>query len=249
MSKSKGNSKWRRIVRFGQSNLGEVEEYFSTRRGNGKICCRGKNKNTTPWDQQLINERNAEDNLRWAINCNFKPGDLHIALTYKKGERPSGDECLKRVQKFLRKLRYYYKKLGKPFKYIWTTELGERGAIHHHFILEYIDLRLLQSFWPWGKVHLNDFLDNTGEYEVLAWYLIKNNRKAFCSSKFPNKKRFNASHNLVKPIIYYKRIKGKTFRADPKDNKSYEIIPGSFKQGIHGITATPWRRYKVRFLI
>lgn len=246
---SKGNCRWRRIVRFGESGKGEVEEYFSTRKGNGKIAMRGKNKGTTPWDQELINERNAEDKLRWIINNNFKQWDLHIALTYRKQDRPSEVEYLKRVQTFLRKLRTYYKKLDKPFKYIWTTEVGERGAIHHHMILEKIDLQVLQELWPWGKVQFNSYLDESGEYGALANYIIKNSRKAFYSSKFPSSKRYNASKNLVIPMPEYKRIKARSFRGPPKDNSVYEIIPGTLIEGIHGITATPWRRYKVKFLI
>ncbi len=242
------SSRWKRIVQYANSTEGEVEEYFSTRRGTGKICTRGKNKNTTAYDQAIINERNSEDNLRWQINSNFKKGDLHLAFTYAKENRPSLDESKSYVQKSLRKIRAYYKKIDKPFKYIWTTEIGKRGAVHHHFILEYIDLRILQKFWPHGRIRLMNMLDESGRYDALADYIIKGSRKAFEMDSCPNKKRFNSSQNLLKPKINYERVRAKKWIKDPQTNEKYMVVPGTLKQGIHGITGTPWRKYHIKFL-
>ncbi|MFT3952760.1 MAG: hypothetical protein QM689_12630 [Oscillospiraceae bacterium] len=238
--------RWRRIVDFG-NGCGEVEEYYSTRRGNKKSA-RGKNRKSTDIDQLILNERYAEDKLRWLINTNFRQGDMHIALTYRKNERPEFEESIKRVNGFLRTLRSHYKKIAQPCKYIWSTELSKRGVIHHHFVIEYIDLKTLSGMWKWGKVWVNGLLDNTGEYGGLANYIIKQNRRAFDTPTFPVKKRWNASKNLKQPEIRYKRMKGKAWRNLPQDTKKYRIVSGTLKDGIHGLFGTPWRHYQIKFI-
>lgn len=244
VDRNDGSGRWKRIVNLG-NGYAEVEEYYAARRG--KKSCRRSPFGSTARDQAIINERNAEDRLRWLITANFKQGDLHLSLTYRKDDRPTFEESKKRVREFNRLMRNYYKKQGKEYKYIWTTEKGKRGAIHHHFILEYMDLRITQSFWKWGKVIFNSCLDKSESYGALAWYLIKGNRKAFNSCDYPSYKRYNAAKCLKQPVITYKRLKAAVWRDFPKSCREYEVLKWTYDEGIHGLLQTPWRRYMIKF--
>ena len=49
---------------------------------------RGPNKGTTTEKQARINERVAEEHLRWDLNANFDHRDLHAVLTTTTRTRP-----------------------------------------------------------------------------------------------------------------------------------------------------------------
>ena len=88
----------------------------------------------------------------WTLLENFKPGDLHLVLTYRKENRPADKSLLKKdMQAFLRKCRAVYKKQGRELRYIWVCEY-ESTAPHFHIILPRIDPGLLQDIWPHGNI-------------------------------------------------------------------------------------------------
>jgi len=95
----------------------EVCKKYSTRYGRKGIP-RCENIHVTPEDVKKVNMRNAETKLRRLINTNFGFNDIHLVLTYRKGERPIPEESKKYLAKFLRDLRVLYRKYGTELKYI-----------------------------------------------------------------------------------------------------------------------------------
>lgn len=222
----------------------EVEKYHSSR--YGRKLPRGPNQNPTPAMMEKLNIRNSTKQLRRGINANFRQGDLHLSCTYADGKGPSCEEGFKSMQVFFRLLRAYCKKHNIELKYIWVTGIGKKGALHHHVVMNYIDLRVLQSFWPHGKIILNGMLDNSGEYSKLAEYLYKNYKEATEANGGvpPHKRKYNASKTIVFPKPKRKIIKkSDLWRKEPKALKGYIIPKDSIFDGVDGVTGCPYQYY------
>lgn len=162
------------IVRAG--NTIEVSKYYSSR-FNKRGIGRGKRKSLTTKEQREVNKRAAEKKLRRLINENFQEGDTHLVLDYKLSERPTGREGMRAdADDFLKEMRKLYKSLGLVFKYIHVMEIGKKGALHHHLVIntpDEVSQRAITKAWKGrGRTHFNP-LDDTGQYAKLAAYLIK----------------------------------------------------------------------------
>lgn len=208
---------------------------------------RGAKKKQTPEEQKKANLKAAETKLRRLINTNFSGGDYHLILTYRKADRPDDGTAKKELEKFQRKMRAAYKKLGKEYKYITATEKGSRGVIHHHLIINKIDLDEIRKAWPWGRPKIYP-LDDTGQYGELASYIIKETEKNFRDKDAVQKKRWNASKNLKKPKIKTKIIKRDSYSEDPQPKKGYYIEKESVYKGIQANSGYPYLFYSMRRL-
>ena len=82
---------------------------------------RGPNTGHTTEKQERINERVAEEHLRWDINANFGHRDLHAVLHYYVKDS-SFEEILENKAAFLRNLRKLCKKRGITFKAVVVIE-------------------------------------------------------------------------------------------------------------------------------
>ena len=223
----------------------EVSKSFSARYKK-KGMLRGKIEKVTSEQMLKINERNAETNLRRLINTNYKTGDLHITLTYKKDNRIKPEEAKKELDKYLRPLRKIYKKNGEELRYIIVTEYKNK-AIHHHLIVNAVDGVSVKEFdrlWKMGRTRFT-YLDDTGQYAALAHYLIKETRKTFREEGAPSHRRWNPSRNLKKPIIEKEIIEAKKWKKDPKPLKGYLLEVDTVKEGIHDVTGWPYQFYSM----
>lgn len=179
----------------------EYEKYYTYRFGpkGGK---RGKRRGPMTEVQRRANNRQAERKLRRLVNANFGPGDLHIVLSYarRKGEPyRTREEMRKDADGFLRNLRKAFKKAGMVLKYIHVMEVGEKGARHHHLIINHIDSRTIQKCWgELGRVLISP-LDGSGQYRKLAEYLLKYANRTVGTDAELMGKRWSSSRNLVKP--------------------------------------------------
>ena len=213
----------------------EVEKYYSSRYKKKGIKRKDKVKPTSE-QQRKINEKQAEKKLRRDINENFGPGDLHIDLTYlrKRGQpHVTKDQMRDDINIFLRALREIYKKSGMELKYIHVMEIGDKGARHHHLIVNYIDIRFIQKLWKPGYVYFTP-LDNTGDYRKLASYFIKYSSKTIGTEKALQGKRWNSSKNLRHPEPEIKIISEKEwYRTEAKPFSGYYIDTDSIEIGIH----------------
>ncbi len=213
-------------------------------RGCRKGVARGPKK--TKKEIEEANLRQAARRLSRKINANFKPGDLHVTLTYKKDARPAPEEAYKIIRDFLGDLRKEYKKHGFELKYIHATEY-ERKAIHHHLIVNWVNdgkgttRDYIRSFWKGrGNPKYVDLYDS-GEYQALADYLIKETEKTF--RKSPEKQRYSCSRNLIipKPEKHIRKTK-KGWRKDPRPLKGYYIVKDSLYNGFDKL-GYPYQRY------
>lgn len=218
----------------------EIEKKFTFHYNNRKTT-RAPKRLVTSDIQEKINEYHAIKKLRRSINANFGCGDYHLILTYEKTKRPSSrEEVLNIIQNFLKRARRLYAKAGKAFKYIFTTEYGER-SVHHHLIINKIDSASLQAIWPFGRINVNP-LDNSGQYEQLASYIIKQTRKTFCDPERQiHKKRWCPSRNLVIPVPKVEVIGAHDWKQDPQPLAGYVIT--KCRADVDEFTGYPYQCY------
>ena len=144
-------------------------------RGCRKGVPRGPKK--TKKEIEEANLKQAARKLARKINANFKPGDLHVVLTYRKEDRPSAEEAYDIIRDFIKRLRGEYRRHGAELKYVHATEYG-RKAIHHHLIVNWVNdgkmttRDYIRKLWKGrGSPKYVDLYD-TGEYQTLADYLL-----------------------------------------------------------------------------
>lgn len=227
-----------RITRAGKTI--EIERYFTSRYRKKGIRRGGRVKPTE--EQQLkINTRQAERKLRITINANFGYGDYHVVLDYiRSKDRPdrTREEMRRDINIFLRELRKEYRKQGRELKYIHAMEIGDKGARHHHLVINQIDTKILQACWYKayeGHNRVKVFpLDDTGNYADLANYLIKYTDKHRSGENALQGKRWNPSRNLIRPQPEYRIITDRDyFRSEARTLKGYYVDKGSVCKGVH----------------
>ena len=160
-------------------DLGEVREIQKYIPGNygAPGCPRERKRKRTPEEIKRQNERNKRRKVQRLIMANFSEGDLHVILTYTKDRRPETAEKANALRaKFLAELRKKFHKAEADLKYIGVTEIGSRGAVHHHIVInnpEGVDvMKLIQKAWTYGHPYFSPLYEE-GEYEQLADYLLK----------------------------------------------------------------------------
>lgn len=196
----------------------EVEKVHAPR--YGKRTPKGERRAPSSEEVQKVNERNVIKKLRRLIKMNFSEGDYHLVLTYRRDERPTPEEAVKIINKFLTKLRKTYKSFGHQLKYILVTEY-ENKAIHHHLIINDIPgaAKKVRELWIYGRPRFT-VLDG-GDYGNLAAYLIKETRETFRDRGSPSRLRYSRSRNMVIPEPKVSIIKARSWRENPKPKKGY----------------------------
>ncbi len=226
------------IVKAGKTI--EITKSFSARYGK-KGAGRKSNCSETTEAMKKVNERNAEKKLRRLINANFGYKDIHLVLTYRRGERPTPEQARKDLEQFLRRLRRYFKKHGRELKYIAVTEYAN-AAIHHHLVISSMDTRDLTDLWTHGQPRPT-YLDRSGQYAQLASYLIKETGKTFKTPQSAVRKRWCASRNLVKPVVKKRVVAADSWQKEPRAWKGYYIDKSSIAEGVHELTGYRYLYY------
>lgn len=217
----------------------EIEKYY-TAKYNKKGGKRKNRVKATTEQQKKINTKVAERRIRLLMNENFGYGDYHVVLGYRRNKGDvyrTKEEMKKDIELFLRKLRKEYKRLGLVLKYIHVMEIGEKGARHHHLVINKIDIGILQECWEFGRPQISP-LDETGQYAKLAHYFIKYTDKTVGTIDAIQGKRWNSSKNLRKPVPEYELISDRDyFRREEKVpqeySRDYYIDKESVESGIH----------------
>lgn len=203
---------------------------------------RAEKKEKTKESQLKINQRKAAVEMTILMNANFLPGDYHATLTYTQGERPGQIEGAKDDRKiFLENLRRRMKKEGIAFKYILVTEIGKRGALHHHVVMNQIPTDWIRAAWKKGRIDIRP-LDDTGQYSRLAEYFAKyviQYRKAGGKGR-----AWTRSKNLLRPETRRRIIRNRGyFREEPRAKKGYWIDKETVYAGISELTGWNFLRY------
>jgi len=234
-------------------NLGQViqrELYYPGNFGApGKP--RTKKKEPTPEDVSRQNQKNKEKHIQRLIIANFKGRDYWLTLTYDRDKHPDDfKDAEKTVRHFIANMRYACRKAGATFKWILVTEMGSRGAVHHHFVIE--DLtnavngvntkELVMDSWPHGKKFSFVPLYEDGDYNALAGYIAKS-RGEKGETSFSHSR-----NNLVIPKPKYKKMRRKRWPEDPEPIKGWYIVKDSIYNGINPVTGYPYQHYSMRRL-
>lgn len=222
----------------------EVEKTCSFKY-KGKDTKRGPKMEKTPENMRKVNRRNAAKKLSRLINANFVENDMHMVWTYDPVNRAENPvEAGKDMQKAIRKLKREYKKIGLELKYVAVTEYGKRSMHHHLVINSGLDVAAIQKIWGLGKIHVT-LLDDSGDYERLAKYLLKQSDKTFNDpEKSVWAKRWCAGRNLERPSKEERVVKSDSWRERPVAPAGYYLITDSISVGVSDVTGWPYQYYK-----
>lgn len=191
----------------------------------------------TPESMQRNNDRIAVLNLSRCINENFDTDDGHLIMTYAK--EPTHEEAKHYFDLFRRRLQRKAKKAGIEVKMVWATELQSR--IHHHVVINRIDLALIRECFTWGRVKwipLDD--ESNGNYYRLAEYIIKETSENFRDPDSQTRQRYSRTRNLRSPIIIRQEASPKEFTTDNiKAIKGYQVDPDTIIEFENPVSGCP----------
>ena len=218
----------------------DVQKTYTLRQGKGYM--RAARCAATPEAMKKYNEKCAMRTLTRTINANFTVDDIHLTLTYRKEDRPMGDdEFIDDLRKFMRKLRRIYKKAGQELKYISVSAIGKRGSYHHHLIITGIDLRLITKLWNKGGMH-PVFLYSKCDYKNLAQYFIDQTNEEGGRTVG---RRWNCSRNIIHPVAKVTEVDAETWREPPIALPGYEIDYDTLECGENPFTGIPYCYYRM----
>lgn len=246
---------WKDTWKLGSTN--EIEYKYAGKYG-AKGEKRAKRKKATPEQIRKQNQRNREKNMRRLIKANFSPDDLWCTLKYPKGTLKSVEEVRKDLDNFLSGARKAYRKREEMFKYIYRVEIGRRGGLHIHILVNRIrgepeTAVLIRKLWKGGRVHYEGIYEQGG-YEQLAAYIVKpppeemEGQLSLFSEKDRKKlKNYSCSRNLVRPLPERKEYKRRTLRKlieeGPVPTPGYYIDRDSIACGVNPYTGMSWLHY------
>lgn len=219
---------------------------------------RGKKKKPTPEQIRKQNQINRENRLRRKIKLNFYPDDIWATLKYPKGTRKPLGEVRKDFRRFIDRMRRWYRRRGAVFKYVYRIEIGKRGGIHIHILLNRIrgdpavEL-LMEDAWDPGAVYRTS-IKEYGGYRLLAGYIVKLPDEEVMQqiSLFPLKEQkhfieYNCSRNLKEPEPRRSKASHWTMRRllqnGPKPTPGYYIDQDSIVSGVNPYTGMSYYRY------
>lgn len=239
-----------RVVRAGPTI--EVKKCY-TGRVHTDGAERSPNRERTSAAQARVNERKAEEQLRWKINANFRKGDYHLVLHYYD-KTVELEQAERDKKEFLRLLRKECKRRGLEWKYIACTETKRMTNVHHHILLPQMDVTMLAEIWSKvagekvGNISVKP-LDSRGNHAKLAHYLMKESRSTMrrCAEQGKRGKRFSCSKGLIIPKPTYRMVQARTWTKDPKAKKGYVLWKDEdgavTRSGVHELTGWPWMEY------
>ncbi|EHI98013.1 hypothetical protein CDLVIII_1314 [Clostridium sp. DL-VIII] len=216
----------------------EIKKYF-TSKYKAKGMKRGERVGITTEEQEKINQRHAEDKLRWKMNANFVDGDYHTVFDYNSENKPDGkEEMRKDMSDCLKQLRKECKKLGMELKYIHVMEIGQKGARHHHLVINEIPIKILRKCWTKGRIHVTP-LNTNGQYKKLANYFIKYSS----TTKELQRKRYYSSKNLIIPEPDIEIVASNKYLEEPKPIKGYYVEKESIYSDMDQYTGYKYLTY------
>ena len=211
------------------------KKYYHCYKARDKNMQRAPKAKETSWQMEEVNRRNAEDKLRWILNTNFKEGDYHLVLNYKRkpgAPYRTSEEMKHDKDVFLRRMRAVYRKADLEFKYVYVFEIGEKGSRHIHIVQNEISLAECRKCWEHGRVTCTP-LDEHGDYRLLANYLMKYSDKTFRTVGRLMGKRYSCSRNMTEPKIIRTVVRrANTYRRRVKTLPGYFVDVETIREGV-----------------
>lgn len=223
----------------------EIEETH-----NGRYGAPGekrlKKKKATPEQIKHQNHLNRVKRIRRKIKANFEENDYFSTLTYKKDLRPPTiEDAIQDFRKFIRIVGREYKKRGCVLKWARSIEVGSKGGVHCHLIVNRIqdtDI-ILRKAWNSGGIH-NVLLYEKGDFKDLADYMAKeqNEENRIRGSNY------SCSRNLVTVEPEPDMVKERELDEPIRPRRNYYIDKDSIVEGINPVTGYRYRHYTyIRF--
>lgn len=213
---------------------------------------RAERQKATPEQVKKQNQWLREKQLRRVLQLNFYPNDIWLTLKYPKGTRKTVPEVEKDIRKFQDKMRKEYKKRGEDFKWVKRIEIGKKGGIHAHFVINRIwgSELLVSKCWPHTSHY--ESITERGGMEDLAAYIVKPlPEEVEQLSMFEDERKrvlkYSTSRNLIRPEPEVKVFKRKTVR---KYLEELPVTPGfyidkeSVRIGVNQITGYSYIHYR-----
>lgn len=231
-----------------------VEIYWQGKYGS-KGEKRAPRSKMTSEEQKRVNQRRKEKKVERLIDANFYPNDLWVTLKYPKGTRKSYEEVKKDFDKFTRRMKNDYKKLGEEFKYIYRVEIGPKGGAHIHILLNRVAMveLLIQKNWVTDLVNLTPCQD---DLSGLAKYITKplpedeedgGQLKLLPEEEKKRYKPYGRSRNMIDPEPetkeYSRRTVKKLVDEGPQARKGFYIDKSSIKTGVNPFTGMSYMFY------
>lgn len=251
--------------RFGGST---EKRYTYKGRYGAKGESRGEKKKPTPEQIEYQNRKNKARRIRWLIKGNFSEEDWFVTLTYPKGTRRSIEEAKADMSKLIRRLRKQYKKRGIPLRYIYVIEIGSRGGVHMHLIINECGetTRLISKLWERGHPNYKNLYEE-GNYEQLAEYMAKVPQEKEGKPKAQQCTRareyvYSRSRNLVMVEPEVKEYSRRTMRKILEDiergaqthrdaawiPEGWQIDRESIRSGVNPYTGLSYLEYTIRLI-
>lgn len=207
------------------------------------------------------NRWNKSKKIRRLLKMNFEDG-IFLTLTYQKGMRKPMEEVKRDCENFRTCMRRAYTKMGIPFKYIYCIEIGSRGGIHIHMVINRTDgsietEKLVSQKWKHGHPNVKSIYESDDDYEQLACYMAKMPEE---SDKKEDKGKiermveltdetycYGTSRNLDEPEVEHKTYLSytvkKMIREGPKPTPGYYIDKNSIRTGVNRFTGMSYLYY------
>lgn len=224
----------------------EVERTY---KGNGGGRGKRRYKRKKPTEEQIArqNQYNREKKLRRIIKNNFIEDDYWVLLTYQKGHRSNIREAKEDFKKFVRILRREYRKRGSELKWVVRTEVGKRGAAHHHFLVNRIPDGDVLIKNCWKKITGAGFpsfkhTHEEGGFKGLAWYITKPPDEKD-DENGQAERNYSRSRNLDIPEPVIERASAKDMRTYPIPLPGYYIDEDSVSMGINPVTGLEYQHF------
>jgi hypothetical protein len=219
---------------------------------------RSPKRKATPEQILKQNQFNREKYMRRLIKRNYAPDDLWNTLKYPKGTRKLLGEIKKDIKYFHTAMRKEFKKYDELYKFIIRFEIGERGGIHIHILINRpqsipnVDL-LIKEIWKFGYVNYQSLYEYGG-YQKLANYIVKRPSKEQEKqlSLFEEEDRkelikYSSSRNLIRPEPERKEYRRWTMKRivedGPKPTTGYYIDKDSIRYGVNEYTGMSYYQY------
>ena len=163
----------------------------------GKPVKRGRKYRATRPVQDKLNKRHAQEKFTRLLHANFTENDLSLGLDFAQNP-DSKETAMGLLQKFLRKLRYWYKKLGIELKYLWQMEVSRKGRFHFHVVLSKgMDRDKLEDLGGHGWANARRLQTKYSGLAPLAGYISKSHREE--EEIRLTYRSYNGSKNLIDP--------------------------------------------------
>ena len=212
---------------------------------------KGKNreekKKPTAEQMQKVNAYNREKKVRRLIKENFQEGDYFCTLTYQKGFIGDIHRAKQDRQKFMNILRKEFRKAGYELKWIGRSEVGKRGSMHHHIIINRIPGGDLIISKAWAKIFISGRVDFVplyarGGYKELAAYLVKPDKEDKDGNQ-TSWSSYSRSRNLKETEPEVTRTTRRKILEYPEPTPGYYIDTDSIYQGINEVTGREYLHY------